>query len=135
MIVFFRDVVAAGLNRTYIKVLVIVIFLIYLFIGIYGCSIIKEGLDRRKLSRDDSYSVQFYDYEDKYFREYPYRIQVVVNETLNYADPKAQTQIEDMLAKFEASPFVADRSMTESWLRTYQTFLNQEDSFLFLQVF
>lgn len=132
--IFFRDVLAESLNRPLVKLLVISVFLIYLFIGIYGCSVIKEGLDRRKLSRDDSYSIQFYDFEDKYFREYPYRIQVVVNETMNYADPKIQQQIEDMLRKFEESPYVADKSMTESWLRSYLTFLGQDDSFLFLQV-
>ncbi|KAH7645581.1 patched domain-containing protein 3-like [Dermatophagoides farinae] len=133
MMIFFRDVLAESLNRPLVKLLVISVFLIYLFIGIYGCSVIKEGLDRRKLSRDDSYSIQFYDFEDKYFREYPYRIQVVVNETMNYADPKIQQQIEDMLRKFEESPYVADKSMTESWLRSYLTFLGQDDSFLFLQ--
>ncbi|KAH9421434.1 Hedgehog receptor [Dermatophagoides pteronyssinus] len=133
MMIFFRDVLAESLNRPLVKLLVIGVFLIYLCIGIYGCSVIKEGLDRRKLSRDDSYSIQFYDFEDKYFREYPYRIQVVVNETMNYADPKIQQQIEEMLQRFEDSPYVSDRSMTESWLRSYLTFLNQDDSFLFLQ--
>lgn len=133
MMIFFRDHLAVALNRPLIKLLVITMFLIYLLIGIYGCSVIKEGLDRRKLSRDDSYSVQFYDFEDKYFREYPYRIQVVINETMNYADPLVQQQIEEMLQRFENSPYVADKSMTESWLRSYLIFLNQEDSFLFLQ--
>ncbi|OTF82950.1 hypothetical protein BLA29_007954 [Euroglyphus maynei] len=134
MMIFFRDVLAESLNRPLVKLLVISVFLVYLCIGIYGCSVIKEGLDRRKLSRDDSYSIQFYDFEDKYFREYPYRIQVVINETMNYADSRIQQQIEEMLQKFEQSPFVADKSMTESWLRSYLTFLNQDDSFLFLQV-
>lgn len=36
----------------------------------------REGLERRKLSRSDSYSVEFFDREDKYYREFPYRIQV-----------------------------------------------------------
>ena len=134
MIVFFRDYLAAALNRPLVKVLVIVCFLVYLLVGIYGCSVLKEGLDRRKLSRDDSYSVQYYDFEDKYFREYPYRIQIVVNETLNYSDPKVQSMLDEMLNKFETSPYIADRSMTESWLRAYLTFLNQEDSFIFTQV-
>jgi hypothetical protein len=133
MMIFFRDVLATSLNKTPIKLLVIFVFIIYLSIGIYGCTMVKEGLDRRKLSRDDSYSVQFYDYEDRFFREYPYRIQVVINETMNYADPEVQSRIEEMLQKFERSPFVADKILTESWLRAYQTFLSQEDSFLFLQ--
>lgn len=37
---------------------------------------VKEGLERRRLSRDDSYSVEFYDREDMYFRDFPYRVQV-----------------------------------------------------------
>uniref|UniRef100_T1KCZ8 SSD domain-containing protein n=1 Tax=Tetranychus urticae TaxID=32264 RepID=T1KCZ8_TETUR len=133
MMLFFRDTLAAALNRPIIKCLVIFIFLIYLAIGIYGCTELKEGLDRRKLSRDDSYSVAFYDYEDRFFREYPYRIQVVINDTLNYADPRDQEKVEKMLSTFESSPYVGNRSMTESWLRAYLEFLNQEDSFLFLQ--
>ena len=133
MMIFFRDVVADGLNKPLIKVLVIFSFLIYLLIGIYGCTQVREGLDRRKLSRDDSYSVKYYDYEDRFFREYPYRIQVVINQTLNYADPSAQAKVENILSKFESSPYVAESFLTESWLRSYLQFIKQEDSFLFLQ--
>ncbi|XP_074600748.1 patched domain-containing protein [Brevipalpus obovatus] len=133
MMLFFRDTLAKSLNKTSVKILVILIFLVYLGIGIYGCTQVKEGLDRRKLSRDDSYSVRYYDYEDRFFREYPYRVQVVVNDTLNYADPEDQGKVESMLQKFESSEYVANRSMTESWLRAYLEFLKQEDSFLFLQ--
>ncbi|RWS25477.1 patched domain-containing protein 3-like protein [Leptotrombidium deliense] len=133
MMLFFRDTLANALNKTSIKLLVIFAFLIYLAIGIYGCTLVKEGLDRRKLSRDDSYSVTYYDYEDRFFREYPYRIQVVVNATLNYADPEVQDQIEAMLAKFESSPYVANKVLTESWLRAYKSFLGQEQSYFFIQ--
>lgn len=133
MMIFFRDVVATALNKAYVKVIVIVVFLIYLAIGIWGCTQVKEGLDRRKLSRDDSYSVKFYDYEDRYFREYPYRIQVVINETLNYADPLVRDRVEQILDRFESSKYVGDKNLTESWLRAYTRFIDQEDSFLFLQ--
>ena len=131
--VFFRDVLAVALNKPSIKCLVLVVFCGYLAVGIWGCTMVKEGLDRRKLSRDDSYSVKFYDYEDRFFREYPYRIQVVINETLNYADPAVQAKVERILTRFESSEYVANRSLTESWLRAYLGFIQQEDSFLFLQ--
>lgn len=52
------------------------VFLMYLLVACWGCTMVKEGLERRRLSRYDSYSVEFYDLEDMYFREYPYRIQV-----------------------------------------------------------
>lgn len=54
------------------------VFLIYLLVACWGCTMVKEGLERRRLSRDDSYSVDFYDREDKYFREFPYRVQVFI---------------------------------------------------------
>lgn len=56
--------------------LVVMVFLMYLLVACWGCTMVKEGLERRRLSRYDSYSVAFYDLEDMYFREYPYRIQV-----------------------------------------------------------
>ncbi|KAI1292848.1 Patched domain-containing protein 3 [Halotydeus destructor] len=133
MMIFFRDTVAVALNRPWVKVLVIVTFLIYLGVGIWGCTMVKEGLDRKKMSRDDSYSVKFYDYEDRYFREYPYRIQVVFNETLNYADPVVRNRVEYILNTFESSQFVANGNLTESWLRHYMNFIGQEESFIFLQ--
>ena len=48
----------------------------YLGGAFYGCMRVKEGLEKRRLSRYDSYSVEFYDLEDKYFRVFPYSIQV-----------------------------------------------------------
>lgn len=73
---FFRDTVADILNNNAVKVVVIAVFLAYLAGAGYGVTKTKEGLERRKLSRIDSYSVEFFDREDLYYREFPYRIQV-----------------------------------------------------------
>ncbi len=71
-----RDSLGNALNKWYVKLFVILLFIGYLAGAIYGALRIQEGLQRRKLSRPDSYSVEFYDREDFYFREFPYRIQV-----------------------------------------------------------
>jgi hypothetical protein len=42
----------------------------------WGVSLVREGLERKNLARFDSYSVQFYEIEDGFFREYPYRVNV-----------------------------------------------------------
>lgn len=73
---FFRDHVARILNMGWIKALVILIFAAYLAGACFGLTKIKEGLERRKLSKEDSYSIKFFDLEDQYYREFPYRIQV-----------------------------------------------------------
>lgn len=73
---WFRDYLAAALNCRLVKAVIILVFVFYLLGAFYGLTTLKEGLDRRKLSKEDSYSIAFYDREDFYFREFPYRIQV-----------------------------------------------------------
>lgn len=73
---FFRDQIATIINKGWVKALIILIFAGYLGGACYGLTMIKEGLERRKLSKADSYSVKFFDLEDDFYREFPYRIQV-----------------------------------------------------------
>lgn len=77
MMVFFRDSVAWCVNQWPFKVMVLAVFVAYISGAIYGLTNLQEGLQRRKLSRADSYSIEFYDREDFYFREFPYRMQVI----------------------------------------------------------
>lgn len=76
MMAFFRDVIGNWLNKPYAKAIVLICFLGYLGVASWGVTQLKEGLEKKRLSRFDSYSVDFYDVEDKYFREYPFRINV-----------------------------------------------------------
>lgn len=76
LMVFFRDKMSSVLNRGWVKALVILVFAGYLAGAGYGITQIQEGLERRKIAREDSYSIEFFDREDLYFREFPYRIQV-----------------------------------------------------------
>ena len=76
MMAFFRDVIGNWLNRRYAKAIVLTIFLFYLGVASWGVTQLKEGLEKKRLSRFDSYSVEYYEVEDKYFREYPFRINV-----------------------------------------------------------
>lgn len=82
IMVWCRDSLGWALNQWYVKILVLLAFAGYLAGAMYGTTTIQEGLQRRKLSRPDSYSIEFYDRDDFYFREFPYRIQV--KNHLNY---------------------------------------------------
>ena len=77
---FFRDVIGNWLNKPYAKAIVLICFLGYLAVASWGVTQLKEGLEKKRLSRFDSYSVDFYDVEDKYFREYPFRINVSIKD-------------------------------------------------------
>lgn len=85
LMAFFKNQVAAVINNNWMKALIILIFAGYLGGAFYGITTIKEGLERRKLSKEDSYSVKFFDLEDEYYREFPYRIQVKIS-LLNHWD-------------------------------------------------
>lgn len=76
LMAFFKDKLAAVINNKWCKIIIILAFATYLAGACYGVTQIKEGLERRKLSREDSYSVEFFDREDDYYREFPYRMQV-----------------------------------------------------------
>lgn len=134
VMVFFRDYVARLLNIPAIKALVVMVFLIYILGACWGCTMVKEGLERRRLSRYDSYSVLFYDLEDQYFRDYPYRVQVVVTGDLNYSDPVTQDQLIDLHQQLENLTYVAGPLYTESWLRAWLGFLDRNQEYLELNV-
>uniref|UniRef100_A0A2P2HXT6 Patched domain-containing protein 3-like n=1 Tax=Hirondellea gigas TaxID=1518452 RepID=A0A2P2HXT6_9CRUS len=130
IMVFFRDYVATFLNIPAIKALVVMVFLIYLLVAIWGCTMVNEGLERRKLSRYDSYSVAYYDLEDQYFRSYPYRIQVVITGNLTYSDKATEDKILNFLEKLESHKHIGDPLYTESWLRSWKAFMGRNGVYL-----
>ncbi|XP_063378289.1 patched domain-containing protein 3 isoform X2 [Cydia fagiglandana] len=127
---FFRDTMANILNNNAVKAFVIVIFLAYLAGAGYGVTNLKEGLERRKLSKVDSYSVEFFDREDLYYREFPYRIQVVISGEYNYSDPKIQDEVEQLTQSLENTSYISNSLYTESWLRTFVNYVSRNNDYL-----
>ncbi|XP_066586753.1 patched domain-containing protein 3 [Prorops nasuta] len=131
---WFRDYLAAALNCKPIKVLIILIFTVYLMGALYGLTTLQEGLDRRKLSKEDSYSIAFYDREDFYFREFPYRIQVIVSGEYNYSDPVIQKQMENLTRSLENSTYISEPTYTESWLRSFLSYVSRNEDYLGVKI-
>ncbi|UYV66138.1 daf-6 [Cordylochernes scorpioides] len=120
--VFFRDHIGGALSKPVFKVFVIVCFVLYLSVALYGCTQVKEGLETYNLFGSNSYAVEFFTHVREYFTKYPYRIQVVVNRTIDYSNPEEQEKIEAMLKDFESTPYTAGSVMSESWLRAFHRF-------------
>jgi hypothetical protein len=55
---------------------VLLAFSAYLAIGIWGITVLKEGLQRKHMVQETSDSYKFYETDDAYFRDYPYQIMV-----------------------------------------------------------
>lgn len=59
----------------------------YLLGAGYGVTQIEEGLERRKVAKKDSYAIEFFDREDDFFREFPYRYLIflhILRECITY---------------------------------------------------
>jgi hypothetical protein len=50
--VFFRDVAAPFLNNGLVKAAILLVFLLYLGVTIWGVFRLKEGLERKKLGKE-----------------------------------------------------------------------------------
>ena len=61
-------------------------FITFLYIvqavAVYGITQLTEGLERKKLVGDFSYALPFFQSEDDFFRDNPYRLQVIVLQVL-----------------------------------------------------
>ncbi|XP_065559917.1 patched domain-containing protein 3-like [Artemia franciscana] len=130
--VFFRDVLAPLLNRPAMKVSVIVIFLVYLGGAIFGVTQLNEGLEKHRLAKYDSYSIEFYDLENRFFREYPYKLQLVIAGEMEYSSPKVQEEIENLILRIENSTFVG--GFSDSWLRSFLGYIDRNKDYLDLDV-
>ncbi|UYV60911.1 daf-6 [Cordylochernes scorpioides] len=127
--VFLRDKMGSFLSRPSVKAGGILIFVLYLSGGFYGCTRVKEGLEIHNLFTYHSYASEFSNIEYKYFVKYFYRIQVVVDQPLDYHRPEVQRNIDNLFLKIYSSPWIADSSLSENWLHYFRVFLNDKRAF------
>ncbi|XP_064456461.1 patched domain-containing protein 3-like [Ornithodoros turicata] len=126
MMTFFRDTWGGMLSHQPIKALVILFFLLYLAIALWGCTQVREGLERHKLVLDTSYARDFFDLEETYFLEFPLRIHVVMNRTMEYWKPDVYEKLVHIIEDFERSPFIQNSVLTECWFREFHKQTKQE---------
>ncbi|XP_077159359.1 patched domain-containing protein 3-like [Paroedura picta] len=117
---FFRKHFGPFLVYSWTKVFVVVLYLVYLGSSIYGCFQVKEGIDLRNLASDHSYVVQYYNWEDEYFKEYGPRVMVIVTKSIPYWNSTVRAELDHCMKVLENSTYV-DKYLSESWLRTYVT--------------
>ncbi|XP_053913875.1 patched domain-containing protein 3-like [Cuculus canorus] len=118
MSIFFKKYYGPFLINKWVKLLVVVLYGAYLGGSIYGCTQIREGIDLRNLTSDDSYVIKYYDDDDTYFSEYGPRVMVIITESVDYWNETVRLGIENCMQNLEGISYV-DKNFTESWLRVY----------------
>ncbi|CAH1261987.1 PTCHD3 [Branchiostoma lanceolatum] len=119
IMLFFKKYYGPFMTNVWVKVAVMVVFLGYLGVAIWGCVQLREGVQLSKLAGDASYVARFLEQDDRYFSEYDIRVAVVVKEELDYWGPDVQDRVENMLARFEDTAFTCGKNESESWLRDF----------------
>lgn len=119
----FRDYVAAVINNGCMKLIIVLLFAGYLAIACYGVTQLKEGLERKKIVKHDSYLIDYFEREDQLYREFLYRIQVIITTDMYYYEPSTREKIEKTMKQLEKSTFIGSKypMLAESWLRSFLT--------------
>lgn len=104
------------------KIIIILLYIVNLFFGIWGFLSLKDGLNITKFYPDHSEISEAFRVYYKYFTEYPFPIQILINQPLDYSDHNIQKSIENFLIYLKNHPNIADSNFTISWLYYYKEF-------------
>ncbi|XP_023324202.1 patched domain-containing protein 3 [Eurytemora carolleeae] len=133
MMEYFRDVLAPLISNKLSQLVIILAFTAYLAVAVYGITQLTEGLERKKLVGDFSYALPFFQSEDDFFRDNPYRLQIVVHETLDYSNKTVQGQVLNMIHQLEDSGVISNMTaFRQSWLHEFLAVV--EKNFLLIDV-
>ncbi|XP_060104319.1 patched domain-containing protein 3-like [Heteronotia binoei] len=117
--IFFRKYFGPFLMLKWSKVAVVAMYIVYVCSSIYGCTQVNEGIDLRDLVRDRSYVIQYYDFEETFFKDYGPRIMAIVTESIPYWNSTVRAELERCMQVLENTSYV-DKKFSESWLRMYE---------------
>uniref|UniRef100_A0A914YDE5 SSD domain-containing protein n=1 Tax=Panagrolaimus superbus TaxID=310955 RepID=A0A914YDE5_9BILA len=125
---FFREFYGPCLLKTNTKVMVLVFYLIYAFIALFGCSQIKEGLNPKNLVRESFYLNNFYVLIDETFWQEGLQMQVVVNNPPNLFDSNGREDFDKMREDFEDTEFTMKRNATMIWLDAFEAKILEDET-------
>lgn len=118
---FFKSYYGPFLTRPWSKACVMLLYAAYLAGGIYGCLHLKQGIDMSDLAADDSYVVDYYDEEKKFFSRYGPNVMVVVTEGFPYWNESKQSELDYCMENLHNLGFV-EKELSTSWLDRYFEF-------------
>lgn len=116
---FFEKFYGPFLTHKVTKVFVFVLYAGYLAASIYGCVILKEGLDTKNLALDDSYIINYYNHEEEHFNEYSFSAMVAIEQQFPYWDKDQRKQLNSCISSFESLKFVNN---TMAWFIFFENY-------------
>jgi len=112
------------------KILIGFIYAGYLGASIYGCTILKNGLQPTKLVLDDSPVVTFYKLQEAYFWETGYQVQIAFSQAPDLALRENRLLVQDVLLKFATSRHGLGLESMEYFIGTFAEYMLDNGVFL-----
>ncbi|KAM9332640.1 patched domain-containing protein 3-like [Pholidichthys leucotaenia] len=133
---FFKKYYGPFLMKPWVKGAVILVYLAYVALSIYGCVRIKQGTELYDLAADNSHVTRFIKKHRQYFSDYGPSVMVIVSEAFPYWNKTKRHHIQTCIEEFKREQFV-DENIYTSWLDSYLSYgqekglnLDEEDLFL-----
>ena len=110
-----------------VKMMIMLIYCVYLSFAIYGITMMKEGLDRANLVPDTSYYVQYFKDNSKYFTEkFGPSVMFVYDEPLNYTSQSVRDEIRYNRESFRRNKHFFDTDYAViSWLDDFELYYGE----------
>ncbi|VDN07153.1 unnamed protein product [Thelazia callipaeda] len=122
----FREYYAPFLLDNFTKIIGCLLYIVYMFFAILGCSMVQEGLNPKFLVLDSFYLSKFYILMDETFWQEGLQMQVVINSPPDLFDPKGRQEFREMLEDFENTQYTMQHNATMIWLDAYERKLEEE---------
>ncbi|EJW81878.1 hypothetical protein WUBG_07213 [Wuchereria bancrofti] len=113
---FFRTTYSDWLLKPFVQLTVLVLFILYLVISIWGCVHVKIGLEPNELLSIDSYGYEGLSVMEKYFSDYGSYLHVWMYNLsqINFSNRQIWTVLENEIALYEYTEYTGP---SDSWLR------------------
>ncbi|KAK3100784.1 hypothetical protein FSP39_025281 [Pinctada imbricata] len=128
---FPKILIKAVIRKLPCKIIILILFLCYLGISIYGTVNLKQGLELRNLATTESYYYKYTTWDATFFRE-DIPISFVIRSTKDYSSSKVRNDTKSLIQKAKQdSHIISDQGI--NWLSNFEnsTLFNatNEDTF------
>uniref|UniRef100_A0A0K0F9Z7 SSD domain-containing protein n=1 Tax=Strongyloides venezuelensis TaxID=75913 RepID=A0A0K0F9Z7_STRVS len=123
---FFKKYFGPILTDGYVRLFTLILYIGYIFISIYGCFDIKEGLEPVNLLVRDSYAVPHYRTYENYFLTYGQVLQIAIVNPPDLRYKENRNKIREIAQDFATSIHGAGNISIQLWMDEVEYFLDRE---------
>jgi len=115
---FIRDTISSIILNDWGKLIVILTYLVYITLSIFGLSRLDFFFLPTRIFHEHTSMFKFYMMDEKYFPEYPHRLEVLITNPVDYSNLTIQSDINNLISQISHQQFMTTE-FSENWLRDF----------------